>query len=320
MRKRIQVGQLRVGMYVEDLEVGGERNIRRFQPFLISSASDLERLAASHVRTVVIDVFKGADVESSVSTHRNGREAFEAHLLTIFCAKDIDRARQSIEEIGPHIRHMLSDSRIKGCFDGEVATSAVEQIMSAALDNAGALIAVSRLKEKDETTFLHSLAVSALMVTFARGLGHREEDVKLLGLGGLVHDLGKMALPDDILTNTGRLSAEEMELVRTHPQRSFEMISATGQFPPEVLDICRFHHEKYDGSGYPDGRLGKTIPYAARLASICDVYEALTTIRPYKRAFSQSEAIDIMMNSPGHFDSVLLSKFVSKMVIGGTIR
>jgi HD-GYP domain-containing protein (c-di-GMP phosphodiesterase class II) len=87
-----------------------------------------------------------------------------------------------------------------------------------------------------------------------------------------------------------------------------------------VLDICRYHHERYDGSGYPDGITGRRIPYAGRLAAICDVYEALTTIRPYKRAFSQAEAINMMMNSPGHFDSKLLSAFVSRMVISGTLH
>lgn len=88
--------------------------------------------------------------------------------------------------------------------------------------------------------------------------------------------------------------------------------------PREVLDICRYHHEKFNGSGYPYGLAGRQIPYVARLTAICDVYDALTTVRPYKRAWSQTEAIDMMMKSPGHFDDQLLVAFVSKMVINGT--
>lgn len=110
-------------------------------------------------------------------------------------------------------------------------------------------------------------------------------------IGGLVHDLGKMTLSHDILTKTGKLTAEELEHVRRHPQLGFEMNSRAGTAPTEVLDICRHHHERYDGGGNPNRLSGKRIPYAARLAAICDAYEALTTIRPYKRAFSQTEEL-----------------------------
>jgi HD-GYP domain-containing protein (c-di-GMP phosphodiesterase class II) len=111
-----------------------------------------------------------------------------------------------------------------------------------------------------------------------------------------------------------------MDLVREHPERGYEMVSKAGQVPQQVLDICRYHHEKYDGSGYVGGLAGKQIPYVARLAAICDVYEALTTIRPYKRAFSQAEAINVMLSSSGHFDEHLLSAFISKMAINGTLH
>nr|WP_027686326.1 HD-GYP domain-containing protein [Rhizobium leguminosarum] len=319
MRKRIHVSQLRVGMYVEDVEIEGEDRTRRFKPFLISAAGQLESLMASRLMTVVIDVGKGADVDSGAAQDID-RAAFDTQLRAVFSAKDIKQARECVEDTRPQIRQMLAHARIKASFASDAASSAVERIMSAAFDNAGALIAVAKLKEKDELTFLHSLAVSALMITLGRSLGHREEEVRILGLGGLVHDLGKMALPDEILTKPGKLTAEEMDLVRGHPQRGYELVSHVAHVPKQVLDICRYHHEKFDGSGYPGRLAGKKIPYVARLAAICDVYEALTTIRPYKRAFSQAEAINMMMNSPGHFDSQLLSAFVSKMVISGTLH
>lgn len=321
MRKRIRVNQLRVGMYVADVENGGRTGGPNFNPFLISSPRQVERIMASHLMTVVIDVMKGADVDSGVSSPQDSHlGAFDAQLVAMYAATEIKQAKQCIEETRPHIHRVLAAAKINASFATDAASVAVERIMSAAFDNAGALIAVAKLKEKDEVTFLHSLAVSALMITFGRGLGHAEEDVRLLGLGGLVHDLGKMSLPDDILTKTSKLTLEEMDLVRSHPQRGYELVSKAAQAPQQVLDICRYHHEKYDGSGYPAHLAGKTIPYVARLAAICDVYEALTTIRPYKRAFSQAEAINIMMNSPGHFDSRLLSAFVSKMVISGTLH
>jgi HD-GYP domain-containing protein (c-di-GMP phosphodiesterase class II) len=321
MRKRVRLHELRVGMFIDEVESGGQAQPQRFVPFLISSASEIQRMMNSNVMTVVIDVRKGRDIEAgNTSPHSLDRAGFEAGLLTEFSEKEINQARQSIEETRPHIRNVLAEARIKGAFASDAADSAVERIMSAASSNTGALIGVAKLKQKDEITFLHSLAVSALMISFGRTLDLGEEDVRLLGIGGLVHDLGKMALPDAILKNTGKLTAEEMQLVRTHPERGYELVSGIPNTSQQVLDICRFHHEKVDGSGYPSGLSGRDIPYVARLAAICDVYDALTTIRPYKRAWSQAEAVNVMMTSPGHFDDELLAAFVSKMVISGALH
>lgn len=321
MQKRIRVNQLRVGMYVADIEVSEGRETTRFAPFIIASDRQVAKMmAASHVMTVVIDITKGSDIDLSTALGLNDRAKFEIILKATFSARDLKEARQCIEDTRPHIRRVLNDARINVSFASDAAGLAVERIMTAAFNNAGALVAVARLKEKDEMTFLHSLAVSALMISFGRSLGHDEAHVRQFGLGGLVHDLGKMTLPAEILTKTGKLTAEEMDLVRTHPQRGYELVSQVSDVSRPVLDICRYHHEKYDGSGYPGSLAGKRIPYAGRLAAICDVYEALTTIRPYKRAFSQAEAVNLMMNSPGHFDSGLLSAFMSRMVISGTLQ
>ncbi|MBP2449777.1 putative nucleotidyltransferase with HDIG domain [Rhizobium leguminosarum] len=308
-------------MFVEDVESGGPHTTHRFSPFAISSPDEVSRMMNSNLMTVVIDVRKGLDVEPGVPSYQpTDGSIFDTQLLASFSAGDIKVARQCITDTKPHIRDVLSEARINGAFAAHAASAAVEKIMTSAMDNAGALIAVAKLKEKDEITFLHSLAVSALMIAFGRSLGHAEDDVRLLGIGGLVHDLGKMALPNTILTKTGKLTAEEMNLVRKHPQRGYELVSQLENSPQQVLDICLYHHEKFDGSGYPRKIAGTKIPYVARLAAICDVYDALTTIRPYKRAWSQSEAVNMMMNSPGHFDTDLLSAFVSKMVIHGTLH
>jgi len=320
MRKRIRVNQLRIGMYVEDVERHG-RQQTEFRPFLISTPGQVRELLTSHVRSVVIDVFKGADTHGGDEAEQPRRHAaFEASLRAAFSPSEISQARQCVDETKPHIRLVLSDARIKASFSSDAASAAVERIMATALDNAGAVVAVARLKERDEMTFLHSLAVSALMISFGRVLGHHEEKIRLLGIGGLVHDLGKMTLPDAILMKPGKLTNQEMELVRSHPQRGYDMLARSGQASKPVLDICRFHHERYDGAGYPGRIAGRQIPYVARLAAICDVYEALTTIRAYKRAFSQAEAVNIMMNSPGQFDGELLSTFISTMIISGTLR
>jgi HD-GYP domain-containing protein (c-di-GMP phosphodiesterase class II) len=308
-------------MFVEEAESVEIAVAKRFSPFMISSVDDVSRLMGSNLMTVVIDIQKGRDVEPNAGSQGSfDARFFEVQLLENFSPGDIHQARQHVADTKPHVRVVLADARINSTFAEEAANAAVERIMISTMDNAGALIAVAKLKQKDEVTFLHSLAVSALMIAFGRSLGHSEEEVRVLGIGGLVHDLGKMALPTTILTKTGKLTADEMKLVRAHPQRGREFISRMENSPQQVLDICLYHHEKFDGSGYPCGIASTNIPYVARLAAICDVYDALTTIRPYKRAWSQGEAVKMMMNSPRHFDPDLLPAFVSKMIMNGTLH
>ncbi len=320
MQKRIRLHELRVGMFVEDLETS-RRADDRFSPFLISTPSEIAGLKRSNVRSIIINVQKGVDIHHHAPHAAPfDPQAVETDLLSRFSRQEVEAARLSIQETKPDIRTILAEARFSGGFAAKAANTAVERIMSSAMNNAGALIGVAKLKANDEVTYLHSLAVSALMITFGRSLGFDEDHVRLLGIGGLVHDLGKMTLPRSILMKPGKLTAEEAGIMRTHPQRGYQLLRKMEGTPQDVLDICLCHHEKFDGTGYPRRFVGAQIPYFARIAAICDVYDALTTIRPYKKALSQQEAVDLMMVSEGHFDRELLSGFLSKMIINGLIR
>lgn len=320
MRKRIRLHQVRVGMFIEELEGPAHQLPRRSGRFLVSSTNDLDRMLKSHAMSVVIDTRKGLDVDRDTQpANVFDTTIFETHLATKFTVAEIALARKTIEETRPHIRQVLSSARMEGVFKLDAATKAVEQVMVETTTNPGALIGVAKLKRADEETFLHCLAVSALMITFGRTLGLEDGAVRHLGLGGLVHDLGKMTLPVALLRKAGQLSPPEFAVIRTHPERGYQLLANTAEIPAPVLDICLHHHEKFDGSGYPRGLAGEQIPYAARIASICDVYDALTSVRPYKRALSQAEATDVMLRSRNHFDPDLLRRFVSEVIISGAI-
>jgi putative nucleotidyltransferase with HDIG domain len=308
-------------MFIEELEVSASRVAPIVGGFLISSQADVRRVAQSHALSAVIDTTRGTDIQADVLPEDMiGSVAFDGYIKSEFTPEQIGQARKAIAETQPYIRTVLSQARLHRVFRVDAANQVVEQVMSEALTNAGALVGVARLKDKDESTFLHSLAVSALMITFARSLGLEEQTVRLLGLGGLVHDIGKMVLPIELLQKPGSLTDDELAIIRTHPERGHEMISQNSGLPKAILDICLYHHEKFDGSGYPQKLSGSTIPSVARIAAICDVYDALTTIRPYKRAWTQSEAIDAMLRTKGHFDPELLKAFISNMIIDDVIR
>jgi HD-GYP domain-containing protein (c-di-GMP phosphodiesterase class II) len=317
-RKRIRLNQARLGMFVEELEAGKPNQATA--GFMISSPEDVERVLRSKVISLVINTAKGVDVLNT------GRPAgtydprkFDAELFARHSQEEIREAKETIKETTPLIRELFSEARLSGTVQIGDARAAADQIISTAQNSSAAMIGITRLKNKDEYTFLHSLAVSALMVSFGRALALDEETVSTLALSGLVHDIGKVTLPRAILTKTGKLTDREFATVKTHPARGTELLAHYQDLPTAVFDVCLHHHERFDGTGYPHGLAGEKIPFVARLAAICDVYEAMTTIRPYKEAWTQAQTIDLMLRSSGHFDPALLGAFVSKMVISGVI-
>ncbi|RBR00896.1 hypothetical protein FVER53590_30316 [Fusarium verticillioides] len=224
-----------------------------------------------------------------------------------------------IAETLPKIKELFASAPREGGIDLDIASALVRAVIGSIVANGGALISLSKLRTKDEDTFIHSISVCALLVTFGRKLNLEDGLIRDLGLAGLLHDVGKMAIPEYILQKSEKLSEDEFRIVRMHPRLGFELLSGKSVLPGTVLDICLHHHEKFDGSGYPFGLAGEKIPYVARLAAICDVYDALTTRRAYKGTWSQAQAVDSMMRSRGHFDPSLLRLFVSQMVLSGEL-
>jgi HD-GYP domain-containing protein (c-di-GMP phosphodiesterase class II) len=151
------------------------------------------------------------------------------------------------------------------------------------------------------------------MINAAVHLGKGAAETREYGLGGLLHDLGKMGTPDEILNKKGRLTDGEFAAVQAHPEFGYQVLAQSEGMPQVALDVCRHHHEKIDGSGYPFGLTADAISEVARLGAICDVYDALTSERVYKSALPPLEALAEMWNWEGHFDRGLLFKFMQSV-------
>jgi putative nucleotidyltransferase with HDIG domain len=186
---------------------------------------------------------------------------------------------------------MFSEARMGRAVDSAGAQHLVEEISDSVTRNPGALISLARLKTADDYTYMHSVAVCALMVALARQLRLNDEQTRLAGMAGLLHDLGKAAIPLAVLNKPGKLTDAEFEIVRNHPVEGYHMLKEGAKVPDAVLDACLHHHEKIDGSGYPDKLQGEGISVIARMAAICDVYDAITSDRPYKRGWDPSESL-----------------------------
>jgi len=191
----------------------------------------------------------------------------------------------------------------------------VNDIVDSVDHNANALVSLCRLKTADEYTYLHSVSVCALMVSLGRQLGLDEQTVRDAGMAGLLHDLGKAVMPTEIINKPGKLTDEEFAIIKTHPVRGYEMLLESGVDNERVLDVARHHHERIDGKGYPDRLPADKISLIARMSAVCDVYDAITSDRPYKAGWDPAESVSRMATWEGHFDPIVLQTFIKTIGI-----
>jgi HD-GYP domain-containing protein (c-di-GMP phosphodiesterase class II) len=153
------------------------------------------------------------------------------------------------------------------------------------------------------------------MVSLGRQLGLDEATCRDAGMAGLLHDVGKAAVPQEIINKPAKLTDEEFTIIKSHPVKGHEMLLLGGIDNERVLDVCRHHHERMDGTGYPDKLTAESISLIARMSAVCDVYDAVTSDRPYKSGWDPAEAVAKMASWQGHFDTTVLQTFVKTIGI-----
>lgn len=327
MLKRIAVADLRIGMYVQEFCGSWMDHPFWKSKFLLNSPQDLQRIQASSIGELWIDVSKGLDVEAGAraSSEAEAQQEVEARLMAaaerrrsppvVAMDVELDRAAKICARSKQAIISMFSDARMGKALDFGQVESLVEAISDSILRHPSALISLARLKHADEYTYMHSVAVCALMIALARQLGLGDGAVREAGVAGLLHDVGKMAIDQQVLNKPGKLSDAEFSAVRRHPEAGGEILLAGKQVSALVLDVCLHHHEKIDGSGYPHGLQGEQISLFARMGAVCDVYDAITSNRPYKPGWDPAESIRKMAEWKGHFDEGVFQAFVKTVGI-----
>jgi HD-GYP domain-containing protein (c-di-GMP phosphodiesterase class II) len=177
--------------------------------------------------------------------------------------------------------------------------------------NQDALRWLTKIKHQDAYTAEHSLNVCILSATFARFLGHDESDIRRIAMSGLLHDVGKSKVPLDILNKHGRLTSDELEIMKEHTSYGKDLLLSIGQADRIAVDVAHTHHERLDGKGYPRGLTSSQIPYYAKVIALADCYDAITSSRCYDGARASMEALDIIYKCRGvQFDSGLAIEFI----------
>jgi putative nucleotidyltransferase with HDIG domain len=169
---------------------------------------------------------------------------------------------------------------------------------------------MASVRDHDNYSYVHSLRVATLLSMFGHAIGLEGDELTVLASGGLVHDIGKMTIPHEVLNKPGRLDDDELVVMRSHVDRTVEHLKRSPNLPPGIATIASQHHEKLDGTGYPRGLKGSQLNELARMASIVDVFSALTDRRVYKPPMEPEKALSIMIDEMGsHLDVKLLGQF-----------
>jgi len=330
---RIHVKQLRLGMFVHELCGSWMDHPFWRGAFLLNDPKDLKTLLATGLKEVWIDDSKGLGVEGGEDEQSIAAEV-EATLAQadtsgktvqrVNVAQEAARAIKICAKSKLAVTSMFKEARMGKALSSDDALPIVEEISTSVARNPGALIGLARLKDKDDYTYMHSVAVCALMVSLARQLGLNDEQVRQAGLAGLLHDVGKMMIPLSILNKPGKLTDVEFDKMRSHPAEGHKMLLEGSGIGDAALDVCLHHHEKMDGSGYPEHLADAQISLYAKMGAVCDVYDAITSNRPYKSGWEPAESIRKMAEwSKGHFDTTIFHAFVKSIgiyPIGSLVR
>lgn len=239
-------------------------------------------------------------------------------------AQERNRAREIVSFAKEQITTTFEDVRFGRNINAKALWPLVSSITASIERHAGAIMGVTRIKDRHEYTYMHSIAVCGLMINLARRMKIDPALHHSIGLAGLLHDVGKGRIPTTLLDKAGPLTAEEMTVMQSHCMLGHDiLISGDEPLPDIVLDVVLHHHERLDGTGYPDFKSRDSISTYARMAAICDVYDAVTSARPYKEIWSPAEAIEWMSDQPGQFDPEILSVFsgmIGIFPVGALVR
>ncbi|WP_152046245.1 HD-GYP domain-containing protein [Aureimonas psammosilenae] len=321
MLKRIGRDEVRLGMFIERLEGNWLDHPFWRKRFILTEAADLAKLRASDVTGVVIDESLGAPLTPRPAGDlARAAPVRRARPLPAAEPGEVTLARKALRQCGKAVRDIFEDIRMGRPMKRDQAENVAGEITRLLDRSPAALHSLTRLRSLDNYTYLHSIAVGALMIQFARHLELPEEEVQVLGIASLLHDIGKVAVPSSVLMKPSGLTPRELDLLRQHPAKGHEMLEAQGETSAVVIDICRHHHERMDGTGYPDGLGAEELSLHARMAAICDVYDAVTSVRPYKTAWTPLHSLAQMANWKGHFDGELLERFAVSIGYGGQIE
>lgn len=319
MIKKVSAGEVRLGMYIQELRGNWLQHPFWKKSFKLDNPDDLDKLIHCEIDEIWIDTTKGLDVADVTKPPAPDPEPPVVTSLTkktLSFDEELSAAKKIHTKAKNAVTSMFNEVRMGKALDVAEAATLVDEINSSIERNPSALLSLARLKSADEYTYLHSVAVCMLMLALAKQLNLNEKQVRQAGVAGLLHDVGKMVIPSAVLNKPDKLTDEEFNTIKKHPQHGWEILKSSYQVDDVALDVCLHHHERVDGKGYPEKISGDDLTLFARMGAVCDVYDAISSDRCYKKAWGPAESISKMTSwREGHFDETVFRAFVKTIGI-----
>ncbi len=299
-------------MYVAELDRPWLDTPFILQGFTISSISEIETIS-EHCEFVYIedkeDIWLKAEERnlSSVPTPR-----IKKYVNSVSNKQEYAHAASAHGTARQLTRNFMDDVRLGRGINVKEVKASVSECVSSILRNPDAMMWMSRIRDKDQYTMEHSLNVGLLAISFGRHLGFCEEDLNKLGLAGMLHDVGKMRTPNEVLNKEGQLSRDEFSIMQSHAQHGRDILVSHRDVSHGAVDVAYSHHEALDGTGYPRKLKASGITEFTRIVTLCDVYDAITSERVYKAGRSSLDALKILYQNKGtKFDKMLVDQYIS---------
>lgn len=303
---QVPVWALRHGMYVSALDRPWTDTPFPFQGFIINDNDVIMRLR-SYCKYVLVDRERSI-VPIAV---QNDRIAIPDSGSVADPNRSLDRGVRQQAAASTYLNSLFDDIRLGRSVDAEEAKEQVSVLVNLVAEDAAAAMWLTQLRNRDEYTSLHCLNVCVMSIAFCRQLGYCDEDLRVIGLGALLHDVGKASTPLHILNKPGPLTREEFAVIQRHPEDGYRMMRKAGGLSDEALDIIRYHHERVSGRGYPTGRGVNELSQAILAVAIADVYDALTSDRAYHKGLPSDAALQIMYRDAGStYGQELMEAFI----------
>jgi HD-GYP domain-containing protein (c-di-GMP phosphodiesterase class II) len=327
MKIKLAVEDLQIGMYVSDLDRSWLETPFMLQGLLLKEDKDIQKMKEICTYVYVdVDKSTGIIMQDLLNKRDYINKQQKNFIDTIVLNKDelkpaefkqqAQIANNLRERTHEYIQQTFKQICEKGNVDVNKAKEVVSELVSNVLEGNDAMMWLTYLKDRDEFTAVHSINVCIYSISFGRFLGLSEQEINTLGLGALLHDVGNIKIPEKLLKKPGKLTKDEFTLMKAHAFLGYELLKQDSGMPPEALDIILNHHERIGGHGYPNAKRNEEISHFSRIVAIIDVYDALTTDRPYKDGLNSRTAIDKLYNlAPDNYAQDLIESFIKFMGI-----
>lgn len=319
-KKRLNVTDLQIGMTVVELDRPWTEIPVDFQEITIRTHTDIA-LLQKYCNEVYVDYISYTSVTSDNLFHSNkrkqpAREPISAEQTSQALKAELPKAKKTFDRSLRHIHQVLDDVARASHIDIDAAKEIVADCVDSILRNDTAMFWLSKIKNQDDYTAEHCLRVGILAITFGKYLQLEREQLELLGLCGMLHDVGKMQVPNHILNKTSPLTEQEFNIIKEHTVLGFNYLTSHGNLASEVQQVAYNHHEHIDGKGYPREISESELSLYDRMIAIVDSYDAMTSDRCYRLGMPASQAVSILYNEQHqHYDSQLVQLFIQMVGI-----